>query len=41
MTEEEILREALYTRLKEKLPNKYKHLWTAMQQKWKNPQYGI
>jgi hypothetical protein len=35
MTEEEILREALYTRLKEKMPNNYKQLWMDMQQKWK------
>jgi len=38
MTEEEILRQALYIRLREKLPNKYKEQWNDMQRKYKNPQ---
>jgi hypothetical protein len=36
--EEEILREAIYNRLKETKPNKYKQLRMDTQRKWKNPQ---
>jgi hypothetical protein len=40
-TEEKVFREAFYTRLKEKMPNKYIQLWMEMQRKWENPQKGI
>ena len=38
MNKEEILRLALYTRLRDKLAKKYKELWMDKQRKWKNPQ---